>query len=130
MGIVIGVLLAVGAVAVIAWPFFRRRSDVAKDDIAGGPGARPQGSQAELQRSRAEIFRLIRQLEADHGSGLVNEGDFRSQFDDLRREAARLMMEEAALSPMSDPAAELEREIAAARAGLTGRPVETGRKDA
>lgn len=132
MGIAIGVLLAIGALAVIAWPFLRRRSPAAHADVVGArPGDthvdRPQD---ELRRARGEIYRLIRQLEADHSAGLVSDDDFRSQFEDLRAEAAGLMMNEASSTSMSDPAAELEREIAAARAGLVRRPVESGRKDA
>lgn len=133
VGIAIGALLAIGALAVIVWPFIRRRSPAAHGDLGR---TRQHGDthvtqpQAELRRARGEIYRLIRQLEADHSAGLVNDQDFRSQFDGLRGEAARLMMDEAALTSMSDPAAELEREIAAARAGLVRRPVESGRKDA
>ena len=128
MGIAIGLLLAVGAVAVIAWPFLRRKSLAGRGAVDRHRGM-SEGPQAALQRARAEVYRLIRQLEADHAAGLVNDVDFRSQFDDLRGEAAGLMMEEAAISPMSDPAAELEREIAAARVELIGRAADSGRRD-
>ena len=131
MGIAIGVLLAVGAVAVIAWPFFRRRSPAAHSDVVGVRDADTHAtqSQAELRRARGEIYRQIGQLEADHSAGLVSDLDFHSEFEDLRAEAARLMMDEAELTPMSDPAAELEREIAAAKAGLARLPFESGRKE-
>jgi hypothetical protein len=115
VGLTIGVLLTLAAVTVIAWPFVRRRGAV-----PGGPSSRG----FELRRARGDIYRQVRQLEVDHSAGLVGKAEFRSQMDELRVTAARLLREEAALQegdagqPLADPMARLEQEIADARAVL------------
>lgn len=120
MGIGIGILLTLVAVAVVAWPFLRRRPAGADFEVVRTPDS--------LRQARAEVYRQIRQLELDHAAGLVTDKEFRAEFDELRSEAARLLMRESASAGMSDPAAELEREIAEARASLAKAPGEAHRK--
>lgn len=124
VGLALGVLLTILAVAVVAWPFLRRR----RGENLGNAAPTPIAS-FELRRARSEIYRQVRQLELDHAAGLVDDGDFRAQLDDLRSNAARLMMQEAGTAPMSGPAADLEREIEEARAALAQRQRAPGRED-
>jgi hypothetical protein len=142
VGIGIGILLTVLAVAVIAWPLLRRRPGSAEASAAGailgeGKARTPEG----LREARGEIYRLVRQLENDRAAGLVGEPEYAEQLDELRTEAARLLQEEAASegAPLAkargaaapDPAAALEREIEEARATLSRtskRPAQRGKR--
>jgi hypothetical protein len=125
MGLAIGVLLTIGALTVIAWPFLRRRSGAPAGVGPFGEAGAPHPQSLELRRARGEIYRQVRQLEADHSAGLVGQAEFQSQMSELRGSAAALLREEANLPGADaaadggpDPMARLEREIANVRASL------------
>ncbi|MBI4305911.1 MAG: hypothetical protein HY678_06285 [Chloroflexi bacterium] len=129
MGIGIGIVLALGVIAVIAWPFIRLRRIAA----IRAPANKPDSAR-QLHRARMEVYQQARQIQADYDEGLMDEADFRAQLDELKLTAARLLKREAELGIEVKPATggspaepqyvavdaitELENEIAAARASL------------
>ena len=107
MSIAIAAVIAVAVVAIVAWPFLSpSRPDAVPDDVRDGA--------ERLRRARADVYDEIRQLESDHGAGLVEDDDYRAQRRDLRVAAARIMRAEAGSVPAT-PEEQLEREIEAAR---------------
>ena len=100
-------VVAVVAMAIVIWPFVRAS---AKGETPGVDA----GEAEAYRRARADVYQEIRQLEADRASGLVEDEDYRTQRQDLRLAAARVMQAEARSAP-SDREERLEREIAAAR---------------
>jgi len=112
MGIALGLVLAIAIIAVVVWPLFRppRTSQA---------GARRRAR--ELQESKAEIYRQIRQAEHDRATGLIEQADLEAQVADLRIRAARVIKQEAEMAPGDS---RLEAEVAQARATIQkrGRP--------
>ena len=85
MSIALGVLIAIGAVVLVAWPFLRE--PVADDDrIVAQPDER-----LALVEERDRALAALKELEFDHRTGAVGDEDYRELVGPLRREAARAL---------------------------------------
>ena len=118
MALVIGAVMALLAVMVAAYPFWRRRSTGLADDgqsedeverPSQEPGSGPEGLDA--------IYEAIRTLQLERELGNIPEGLYREQLDLYRLQAARLMRAYE-MSQSGDLEWALEEEIKVARAGL------------
>ncbi len=108
MATALGTLLALIAVAVIAYPLLgsKRYRLVSKRFV----------KREKLRAERLRVYRKISDLEADHESGDLTESDFQSQRDQLRITAAGLLREESgAEGSTNDRDEELEQEISRMR---------------
>ena len=85
MSIVLGVVLAVGAVLLVALPFLRE--PVAEDDTLH----RPDERHLLLVEERDRVLAALKELEFDHRTGKVADEDYRALVGPLRREAARAL---------------------------------------
>jgi hypothetical protein len=82
MSIVVGLVLAVAAVLLVAWPFLRE--PVAADDrLEGPPDAR-----LPLVEERDRALAALKELEFDHRTGKIDDADYRALLGPLRRDAA------------------------------------------
>lgn len=115
LGILIGLLIAALVVAVVTWPFLRKRH--------GEPAAAPArlSERARLRRARQDVYEQIRQLQADRGSGLATDDDYAGYLRELRIAAAELMRSEQALPDELSTEEKLELEIEKARASDRAR---------
>ena len=108
MAIALGTLLALVAVAVIAYPFLgsKRYRLVSERFI----------SREKLRAERMRVYRKISDLEGDHSSGDLTESDFRMQLNQLRVTAAELLRDESGPDgPINDRDEQLEQEISRMR---------------
>jgi hypothetical protein len=85
LAIVLGVVVAAGAVLLVAWPFLRE--PVAADDRLDAPGAE-ESHRLELLDERDRVLAALKELEFDHRTGKIGDEDYRSQIGPLRRSAA------------------------------------------
>jgi hypothetical protein len=85
VAIVLGVVVAAGAVLLVAWPFLRE--PVAADDRLDAPGAE-ESHRLELLDERDRVLAALKELEFDHRTGKIGDEDYRSQIGPLRRSAA------------------------------------------
>jgi hypothetical protein len=85
VAIVLGVVVAAGAVLLVAWPFLRE--PVAADDRLDAPGAE-ESHRLELLDERDRVLAALKELEFDHRTGKIGDEDYRSQVGPLRRGAA------------------------------------------
>lgn len=108
MAIALGTLLALVAVAVIAYPFLgSKRYRLVPERFV---------SREKLRAERLRVYRKISDLEADNTSGDLTESDYRSQLDQLRITAAELLREESGPDgPINDRDEQLEQEISRMR---------------
>ncbi len=108
MAIALGTLLALVAVAVIAFPFWgSKRYRLASERFV---------NREKLRAERLQVYRKISDLETDHTSGDLTESDFQSQRDQLRVAAAELLREESVpKGPEKDRDDQLEQEISRMR---------------
>ena len=108
MAIALGTLLALVAVAVIAYPFLgSKRYRLVPERFV---------SREKLRAERLRVYRKISDLEADNTSGDLTESDYRSQLDQLRITAAELLREESGPDgPINDLDEQLEQEISRMR---------------
>ena len=83
--IVLAVVVAAGAVLLVAWPFLRE--PVTADDRldAGSP---EEAEWLELVEERDRVLAALKELEFDHRTGKIGDDDYRSQVGPLRRAAA------------------------------------------
>ena len=104
MAIALGTLLALVAVAVIAYPFWgSKRYRLASERFA---------KREKLQAERLQVYRKISDLEADRSSGDLTEADFQAQRNQLRVAAAELLRAESGPNgPKEDRDERLEQEI-------------------
>jgi len=86
--IVLGAALAVVCVVLVALPFLREPDPVSDELDALTPERRRRLAIAE-ERDRA--LAALKELEADHRAGRVNDDDYRSSIGPLRREAAEAL---------------------------------------
>ena len=108
MGIALGTLLALIAVAVIAYPFLGAK----KYRLVSKRFLKRENIRAE----RLRVYRKISDLEADYTGGDVTEADFQSQRDQLRIIAANLLREEAGPNgQINERDEQLEQEISRMR---------------
>jgi hypothetical protein len=85
LAIVLGVLVAAGAVLLVAWPFLRE--PVTDDDRLDAPSA-GEAHRLELLDERDRVLAALKELEFDHRTGKIGDDDYRSQIGPLRRSAA------------------------------------------
>ena len=76
-------LLAIFAIVMVAYPFFRR----------SGPAV-PQTPDVRERRRREEIYQEIRALQMEFQLGTLEEAEFRRQLQLCRMEAARSIRDE------------------------------------
>jgi len=81
----LGVVVAAGAVLLVAWPFLSE--PVATDDRLDAPGPE-QERLLQLSEERDRALAALKELEFDHRTGKITEDDYRSQVGPLRRSAA------------------------------------------
>jgi hypothetical protein len=88
VALVLGAALAVACVVLVALPFLRE-PDPASDELhALTPDERRRLALAE-ERDRA--LAALKELEADHRAGRINDDDYRASVGPLRREAAETL---------------------------------------
>jgi hypothetical protein len=80
LGLVLGALLAVAAVAFVARPFLRPAE--AREE----PGPDPERVRLLDERDRA--LAALKELEFDHRTGKISDDDYRSAVGPLRAQAA------------------------------------------
>ena len=85
LALFLGVVVAAGAVLLVAWPFLRE--PVAADDRLDAPGPE-QERLLQLSEERDRALAALKELEFDHRTGKITEDDYRSQVGPLRRSAA------------------------------------------
>ena len=112
MGTALGTVLVLIALGVLIYPFVSRRNYALADDPA----------LERLRVARMRAYRQISDLEGDFRAGDLTVDDYRSQLDELRVAAARIMRQEERLGVAISSAESLEREIEAARLGKAGPP--------
>jgi hypothetical protein len=103
----LGAVVVILVLAYVVLPLVRRR---------GGQAAGP--ATVSLAEQRAEIYRELTELDLDQRVGKISEHDYREQSEALLARAAALIAAEDAETAAIDQ--EIEREIAEARASLTG----------
>jgi len=74
MGIALGTVLVLGALAVLIYPFINRR----RYSLPADP--RPE----RLRAARVRVYRQIADLQADHEAGELTGADFEQQLAELR----------------------------------------------
>lgn len=86
--LVLAALLAVACVVIVALPFLREPAPTADrvDDL--DPLVRDR---LELAERRDRALEALRELEADHRAGRVDDDDYRAAVGSLRREAAEAL---------------------------------------
>lgn len=87
LALLLGALLAAACVVVVALPYLR-----------GGDAPRFLDELGELERRRLELaeerdraLAALKELELDHRTGKVSDGDYRALVGPLRREAAEAL---------------------------------------
>lgn len=93
VALVLGGILAVACVVVVALPFLREPAPESDEFLALTPAERDRLRLAE-ERDRA--LAALKELEADHRAGRIDDDDYRASLGPLRREAAEAL---AALEP-------------------------------
>lgn len=86
--LVLGGLLAVFCVVLVALPFLREPAPESDDLHALTPAERDRLRLAE-ERDRA--LAALKELEADHRAGRIDDDDYRASLGPLRREAAEAL---------------------------------------
>ena len=88
MALVVGALLAVGAVVLVAAPFVREPAPA--DDRLVAPDA-TQRQRLALAEERDRALAALKELEFDHRTGKVSDDDYREQVRVLRQRAAETL---------------------------------------
>ncbi len=112
MDTLLGTTLVLISLAVLVYPFLSRRGYT----MAGDP------TLERLRVARLRVYRQIADLEGDYQAGDLIEEDYRQQLGELRVAAAKIMQREEQLGAVRSDMESLEREIEAARRGLSGPP--------
>ena len=86
--LVLAALVAIAAVVCVALPFLREPEPFSDELDALTPERRHRLALAE-ERDRA--LGALKELEADHRAGRVNDEDYRASIGPLRREAAEAL---------------------------------------
>ncbi len=86
--LVLGGLLAVVCVVLVALPFLREPAPDSDELHALSPAERDRLRLAE-ERDRA--LAALKELEADHRAGRIDDDDYRASLGPLRREAAEAL---------------------------------------
>jgi hypothetical protein len=85
LAIALGVVVAAGAVLLVAWPFLRE--PVTDDDRLDAPSA-GEAHRLELLDERDRVLAALKELEFDHRTAKIGDEDYRSQIGPLRQSAA------------------------------------------
>src|SRR5207244_10356021 len=85
VALVLGIVIAAGAVLLVAWPFLREPA--AADARLRAPDAEAD-RRLELIEERDRVLAALKELEFDHRTGKIGDEDYRSQIGPLRRSAA------------------------------------------
>lgn len=88
LAIVLGAALAVVCVVLVALPFLREPAP-ASDELDELTPARRRRLAIAEERDRA--LTALKELEADHRAGRINDEDYRASIGPLRREAAEAL---------------------------------------
>jgi hypothetical protein len=86
--LLVGALLAIGAVVLVAAPFLREPAPA--DDRLVAPDA-AQRRRLALAEERDRALAALKELEFDHRTGKVSDEDYRELVVDLRRRAAETL---------------------------------------
>jgi len=85
LAIALGVVVAAGAVLLVAWPFLRE--PVTDDDRLDAPSADESRHLGRIEE-RDRALGALKELEFDHRTGKVGDEDYRELLGPLRRQAA------------------------------------------
>jgi hypothetical protein len=88
LALVLGVALAAGAVLAVALPFLRDPAPA--DDRLDAP-SEDDDRRTALVEERDRALAALKELEFDHRTGKIGDGDYRSQIGPLRQDAARVL---------------------------------------
>jgi hypothetical protein len=88
VALLVGALLAIGAVVLVAAPFLRE--PVAADDRLLAPDPAQQ-RQLALAEERDRALAALKELEFDHRTGKVSDEDYRELVTTLRQQAAEVL---------------------------------------
>ena len=106
MGITLGIVLVLAALAVVVYPFVivqRRRVNS------------PDPAVHRLRAARTRTYRQIDELGAELKSGEIAQEEHETQVHELRMDAARILRDLSVLESDTASEEDLEREIAEAR---------------
>ena len=106
MGITLGIVLVLAALAVVVYPFVMVQRLKANS---------PDPAVQRLRAARTRIYRQIDELDAELESGEIGREEHQAQVDELRMAAARILRDLSVLESDTASEADLEREIAQAR---------------
>ena len=106
MGITLGIVLVLAALAVVVYPFVMVQRLKANS---------PDPLVQRLRAARTRTYRQIEELDAELESGEIAQEEHEAQVHELRIAAARILREMSVLESDTASEAEIEREIAAAR---------------
>ena len=84
IGLIVGAVIAVAAVLLVALPFIR---DNGEGEELEAPTARGEARLALIEE-RDRTLSALKELEFDHRTGKINDGDYRALVGPLRRSAA------------------------------------------
>lgn len=88
--LIVGALIAVAAAIIVALPFLRDPSPA--DDTIGA--ATPESDRLlALLEARDRALAALKELEFDHRTGKIEDGDYRRLVGPLRRSAAEALQE-------------------------------------
>ena len=106
MGITLGIVLVLAALAVVVYPFVivqRRRANT------------PDPAVQRLRAARTRVYRQIEELGAELKSGEIAQEEHEAQVHELRIAAARILREMSVIESDKATEADLELEIAQVR---------------
>ncbi len=87
VALVLVALLAIGCVVLVALPFLRDPAPPREQDLLVAPGGKEQRVLL-LAEDRDRALAALKELEADHRAGRIDDGDYRAAVGSLRREVA------------------------------------------
>ena len=96
LGLIAGAVLAVLAVLYVARPFLREPAPAS--DLLDEPGELDR-RRLELVEERDRALLALKELEFDHRTGKITDGDYRELVGPLRRRAAQALQ---ALEPRAE----------------------------
>ena len=106
MGITLGIILVLAALAVVVYPFVI---------VRGRWVSAPDPAAQRLRAARTRIYRQIDELDSELKSGEIGEEEHQKQVHELRMAAARILRDLSVLESDTASEEDIEREIAEAR---------------
>ena len=103
VALMFGALIAVLAVLLVALPFLREPAPA--NDVLGEPDALER-RRLELAEERDRALAALKELEFDHRTGKISDGDYRALVGPYRRRAAEALR---ALDARAEPMRERVR---------------------